>query len=81
LGLPHIAPAKKQGITLMTIPLARTIEGEKFMWDGTTYENEDEAQKTVELYEKDGFSVQMLNEDDKYLVYSRRIATIQTDAG
>ena len=63
----------------MTIPLARTIKGEKFMWDGTTYENKDQAGQTMAVYEKDGFSVQMFKEDDKYLVYSRRIATIQTD--
>jgi hypothetical protein len=62
----------------MTIPLARKVEGKKFMWDGITYESEDQARQAVESYEKDGFEVQLLSEGEQYLVYSRRIAEKQT---
>jgi hypothetical protein len=62
----------------MTIPLARKVEGKKFMWDGITYESDDQARQAAESYEKDGFVVQLLNEEQQYLVYSRRIAEKQT---
>ena len=62
----------------MTIPLARKVEGKKFVWDGITYESEDQARQAVETYEKDGFEVQLFMEDDQSLVYSRRIAEKQT---
>ena len=62
----------------MTIPLARKVEGKKFVWDGISYESEDQARKAAESYEKDGFEVQLFSEDEKYLVYSRRIAEKQT---
>lgn len=62
----------------MTIPLARKVEGKKFMWDGITYESEDQARQAVETYEKDGFEVQLLSEKEQFLVYSRRIAEKQT---
>jgi hypothetical protein len=62
----------------MTIALARKIEGKKFMWDGATYENETQARQAMEVYEKDGFEVQLTVDDDQYLVYSRRIAAVQT---
>jgi hypothetical protein len=62
----------------MTIPLARKVEGKKFVWDGITYESEDQARQAVETYEKDGFDVQLFMEDDQSLVYSRRIAEKQT---
>ncbi len=62
----------------MTIPLARKVEGKKFIWDSVTYESEDHARQAAESYEKDGFEVQLFIEDDQYLVYSRRIAEKQT---
>ncbi len=62
----------------MTIPLARKVEGKKFVRDGINYESEDQARQAVEAYEKDGFEVQLFIEDDQYLVYSRRIAEKQT---
>ena len=62
----------------MTIPLARKVEGKKFVWDGITYESEDQARQAVDTYEKDGFEVQLFMEDYQSLVYSRRIAEKQT---
>ena len=62
----------------MDMPLARKVEGNKFMWDGATYEEEDQARQTMEGYEKDGFEVRLFEEEGRYLVYSRRLATVQS---
>ena len=64
----------------MSIPLSMKFEGKKFMWDGRTYETQDQAQEAMTLYAKDGFEVQMHKNETNYLVYSRRVATLQTDA-
>ncbi len=62
----------------MTIPLARKVDGKKFMWDGGTYDSPEAAQKIMEDYAKDGFEVQLVEQGGQYLVYSRRVATVQT---
>lgn len=62
----------------MDMPLARKVEGKKFMWDGATYEKEDQARQTMAVYEKDGFEVKVFEEEGRYLVYSRRLATVQS---
>ncbi len=62
----------------MTIPLARKENGKKFMWDGGTYSTEEQAQEVMHNYEQDGFETRMLVEDNQYLVYSRRLAAVQS---
>ena len=62
----------------MTTPLARKVDGKKFLWDGRTYESAAAAQEVMEGYAKDGFEVQMFEEDGHYLVYSRRVAAAQS---
>ncbi len=62
----------------MTIPLAKKFDGKKFMWDGGTYESPAAAQQVMEGYAKDGFEVQMVEDDGQYLVYSRRVAAVQS---
>lgn len=64
----------------MDIPLSKKINGKKFMWDGTVYDNDDQAQKIMEEYAKDGFEVEKMVVDGQFLVYSRRVAT-QESAG
>lgn len=61
----------------MTIPLAKKVDGKKFMWDGGTYDSPEAAQKVMEDYGTDGFEVQMFEEGGQFLVYSRRVATVQ----
>jgi hypothetical protein len=58
----------------MDIPLAKKVSGKKFMWDGAVYESDEQAQKVMEDYAKDGFEVQKFVEDGQFLVYSRRVA-------
>lgn len=65
----------------MDIPLARKVEGKKFMWDGGAYDTEEQAQQIMHGYEKDGFETRMFIEDKQFLVYSRRVATAEKSAG
>ncbi len=62
----------------MTIPLARKVEGKKFLWDGVTYDSQEKAQEALKAYEQDGFEVEIFEDGDSFLVYSRRIAAVQT---
>jgi hypothetical protein len=61
----------------MDIPLAKKVNGKKFMWDGVIYDSDDQAQQIMEDYAKDGFEVQKFVEDGKFLVYSRRVVTAE----
>jgi len=61
----------------MTIPLARKVNNKKFMWDGGTYETQEQAQQLMHDYEKDGFEVLMYEDEGHFLVYSRRVAAVQ----
>ncbi len=56
----------------MAIALSQTFDGKKFMWDGRTYESEQQAREVMEAYRKDRFEVRMIKEENQYLVYSRR---------
>ena len=58
----------------MDIPLARKVNGKKFMWDGVVYESDEQAQQVMEDYAKDGFEVEKVAEDGQFLVYNRRVA-------
>ena len=55
--------------------LAIKIDGKKFMWDKGQYPTEEEAQEKTAQYEKDGFEVECVKENGKYLVYTRRLVT------
>ena len=62
----------------MTVPLSRKIDGKKFMWDGVTYDDKQKAYEVTVAYKSDGFETQLIEEDDQFLVYSRRVATQQS---
>ena len=64
----------------MDIPLARKVNGKKFMWDGVVYDSDDQAQQVMEGYAKDGFEVQKFDEEGQFLVYSRRVAAAQSES-
>jgi hypothetical protein len=53
--------------------LARTFDGNKFMWDGMTYANEKERGETAQKYKGDGFEVEMVDEDGEYFLFTRRV--------
>ncbi len=54
---------------------ARFFDGRKFMWDGEEYDSEKKAKDIQKQYEGNGFEVELCREDDKVLLYTRRIVT------
>jgi hypothetical protein len=65
----------------MSIPLARQVNGKKFMWDGVVYDSDDQAQQVLEDYAKEGFEVEKFVEAGQFLVYSRRVASAAPAGG
>lgn len=55
------------------VDIAKKIDGKKFMWDGYTYESEEKARQALENYKKNDFETKLLKEEDKFLVYTRRV--------
>ena len=58
----------------MSPDLAMIKDGKKFMWDGQPYDNKEEACRAAESYQNENFQIQMVEEGDKFLVYTRRTA-------
>jgi ferredoxin len=77
LGLPLeqiVPPDQLPEHTASSVASAREVAGKKFMWDGAIYVTRDDAKQALEAYKTDGAEVHMFLEEDKYLVYSRRLA-------
>lgn len=43
------------------------------MWDGVTYDTRAQAEKSGDAYRADGFEVQLVEQDGKVLLYTRRV--------
>jgi len=56
----------------MSPDLAMISDGKKFMWDGQLYDNREEAARAGESYQNEDFQIRIVEEDGKFLVYSRR---------
>ena len=56
----------------MSPNLAMISDGKKFMWYGQLYDSKEEASRAAESYQNENFEIQMLEEDGKFLVYTRR---------
>ncbi len=59
----------------MEVQKARVFEDRKFMWDGKVYETEKEALENKNLYEKENFETRLVNNEGKFLLYTRRVVT------
>ncbi|MBU0899335.1 hypothetical protein KKB54_00745 [bacterium] len=57
---------------MMNPEIARKFDDRKFMWDGKIYETDIEAKKILPGYKAQDFEARMIEEDGKYLVYTRR---------
>jgi hypothetical protein len=53
----------------------KIIDGKKYMWDGEDYESESAAQENISKYGSNGFEAKLIEENGKYLVYTRRVVT------
>ena len=56
----------------MSPNLAISSDGKKFMWNGQLYDNREEASRAAESYQNENFQIQIVEEDGKFLVYTRR---------
>ena len=54
---------------------SKIINGRKVMWDGVEYATEKEAQDVKKTYEDDDFEVELVQEEEKFLLYTRRVVT------
>ncbi len=55
--------------------ISKIINGKKFMWDGVVYESKKEAEDTMRKYKDDNFEVELIEEEKKHLLYTRRVVT------
>ncbi len=53
--------------------LARIFNGKKFMWDGKVYTDEKERREISQKYKDDGFEVEMVEDDNQYFLFTRRV--------
>ena len=51
----------------------RFFDRRKFVWDGEVYDSTAAAEVKKSGYEGQGFETQMVAEDDKLLLYTRRV--------
>ena len=65
----------------MSPNLAIISDGKKFMWDGRSFDTRDQSSGEAEAYKKDNFEVRTVEQDGKFLVYTRRIVkeTVATE--
>lgn len=56
----------------------KIIDSKKFLWDRRIYESQEKANEVLKNYEKEGFEVRMIQEEGKYLLYTRRVAVQQS---
>lgn len=52
---------------------SRIINEKKFVWDGVAYPTKEEARDIVEKYKNDNFEVEFVEENNQFLVYTRRV--------
>lgn len=50
----------------------RIVNGRKFMWDGRAYDSKQAAEEVVSRYQGDGFETEIVEDEGKYLAYTRR---------
>jgi hypothetical protein len=55
--------------------MSKVMDGKKYMWDGEEYPDHGAAEAKASEYKKDNFEVQVVEEDGKHYVYSRRVVT------
>jgi hypothetical protein len=51
----------------------RYFDGKKFLWDGRTYETIEGTEKAEQDYQKSSFETQLVQEEGKCLLYTRKV--------
>ena len=50
----------------------RIVNSRKFIWDGQAYLSKEAAEEVVSRYQGDGFETEIVEDEGKYLAYTRR---------
>ena len=58
----------------MAGPVAKVIDGRKYMWDGVEFDSERDADAAAEKYRSEGFEAVVVA-GESYHVYTRRVVT------
>ena len=53
----------------------KIIDSKKYMWDGTEYDNKSAAQEKIKKYSADKFETKLIEEGEKFFVFTRRVVT------
>ena len=53
----------------------KILDERKFMWDGRTYMSKAEANTIKDEYEKNNFETLVIQEDEKYFLFTRKVIT------
>ncbi|MCL5073016.1 MAG: hypothetical protein M1308_19325 [Actinobacteria bacterium] len=49
------------------------INGKKFMWDGYDYPEKKNALEAAQKYKNDGFETEVIEKENKFFVFTRRV--------
>lgn len=52
--------------------LSKIFNEKKFMWDGKAYPDEQTASEIAKNYNKSGFETEVIKEQEKFYVFSRK---------
>jgi hypothetical protein len=50
----------------------RIVNGRKFIWDGQAHLSQEAAEQVVSRYRSEGFETEIVEEEGKFLAYTRR---------
>lgn len=53
----------------------KILDTKKYLWDGETYESKPAAEEAEGKYKSENFETRLLEEEGKFLVYTRRVVT------
>jgi len=53
----------------------KILDTKKFLWDGETYDTKEVAEEAENKYKGNNFETKLLEEEGKFLVYTRRVVT------
>lgn len=56
----------------MSPNLSLICDEKKFLWDGSLYATREESAAVEKAYQKDNFEVRVIEEEGKFLLYTRR---------
>jgi hypothetical protein len=63
------------------VQLSRVIDGKKYMWDGVERAGEAEAAAVLERYQSMGFDAMLVEEDQRFFLFTRRVVAGATVEG